>query len=98
MHCFRSFGVRTYTFNLLTSPHYEMEYRIDVVDATNDKVIGTGLITAQGLLQQQRDFLVEEKRTTKAKYTQKEIEKCCKAENGVVNYDVHRPVGPCALT
>lgn len=70
-----------------------MEYRIDVVDATNDKVIGTGLITAQGLLQQQRDFLVEEKRTTKAKYTQKEIEKCRKAENGVVNYDVHRPVG-----
>ena len=40
-----------------------MEYRIDVVDATNDKVIGTGLITAQGLLQQQRDFLVEEKRS-----------------------------------
>ena len=40
-----------------------MEYRIDVVDATNDKAIGTGLITAQGLLQQQRDFLVEEKRS-----------------------------------
>ena len=39
-----------------------MEYRIDVIDAATDKAIGTGLITAQGLLQQQRDYLVEEKR------------------------------------
>jgi hypothetical protein len=39
-----------------------MEYRIDVIDATTDKAIGTGLITTQGLLQQQRDYLVEEKR------------------------------------
>ena len=39
-----------------------MEYRIDVIDAATDKAIGTGLITTQGLLQQQRDYLVEEKR------------------------------------
>ena len=48
-----------------------MEYRIDLIDATTDKVIGTGLITAQGLLQQQRDYLIEEKRLPLLAFLQK---------------------------
>jgi hypothetical protein len=28
-----------YTFNFLTSPHYGMEYRIDVIGATTDKAM-----------------------------------------------------------
>lgn len=39
-------------------PHYGMEYRIDVVDAHTDKPIGTTLLTAQGVLQWQRDIIV----------------------------------------
>ena len=35
-----------------------MEYRIDVVDAHTDKPIGMFVLTAQGLLQQQRDNMV----------------------------------------
>lgn len=44
------------------SPHYGTEFRIELIDATTDKPIGKSLITTQGLLQQQRDYLVEEKR------------------------------------
>ena len=39
-----------------------MEYRLEVIDATTDRAVGTGFLTTQGLLQQQRDYLVEEKR------------------------------------
>ena len=43
-------------------PHYGTEFRIELIDATTEKPVGTGLITTQGMLQQQRDYLVEEKR------------------------------------
>lgn len=43
-------------------PHYGTEFRIELIDASTDKPVGTGLITTQGMLQQQRDFLIEEKR------------------------------------
>jgi hypothetical protein len=54
-------------------PHYGMEYRIDVIDATTDKAIGTGLITTQGLLQQQRDYLLEEKQLPFLSFIRKPI-------------------------
>jgi hypothetical protein len=54
-------------------PHYGMEYRIDVIDATTDKSIGAGLITTQGLLQQQRDYLLEEKRLPFLSFVRKPI-------------------------
>lgn len=50
-----------------------MEYRLDVVDATTDRVVGTGFITTQGLLQQQRDYLVEEKRVPFLSFFRKPI-------------------------
>jgi hypothetical protein len=36
-------------------PHYGMEYKLEVVDANTDKSIGSCLLSAQGLLQWQRD-------------------------------------------
>lgn len=42
-------------------PHYGTEFKIEVIDANVDKVIGSSFITTQGLLQRQRDFLIEEK-------------------------------------
>lgn len=42
--------------------HYGTEFRIECVDASTDKPIGTSLITTQSLLQQQRDYLIEEKK------------------------------------
>ena len=36
-------------------PHYGMEYKLEVVDANTDKAIGSCLLSAQGLLQWQRD-------------------------------------------
>lgn len=41
--------------------HYGTVFRIEVVDAASDKPIGTSVITTQGVLQQQRDYLIEEK-------------------------------------
>ncbi len=38
-------------------PHYGMEYKLEVVDANTDKSIGSCLLSAQGLLQWQRDDL-----------------------------------------
>jgi hypothetical protein len=55
-------------------PHYGMEYRLDVIDATTDRVVGTGLIATQGLLQQQRDYLVEEKRVPFLSFFRKPIQ------------------------
>ena len=43
------------------SKDYGTVFRIDVVDATTDKPIGTTVVTTQGVLQEQRDFLIEEK-------------------------------------
>ena len=37
------------------SPHYGTEYRIEVIDANTDQVVGTALFPAQSLLQWQRD-------------------------------------------
>jgi len=48
--------------NILHRPHYGTEFRVELIDATTDKPVGTCLLTTQGLAQQQRDFLVEEKR------------------------------------
>ncbi len=36
-------------------PHYGMEYKLEVVDANTDKPIGSCLLSAQGVLQWQRD-------------------------------------------
>ena len=41
-------------------PHYGMEYRVDVVDAYSNKAVGTMLVTAQSLLQLQRDRCIVE--------------------------------------
>jgi len=40
-------------------PHYGAEYRLEVFDAYNNKPVGTTLLTAQALLQLQRDSLIE---------------------------------------
>lgn len=41
----------------LDVPHYSIEYKLEVVDANTDKPIGSCLLSAQGLLQSQRDEL-----------------------------------------
>jgi hypothetical protein len=41
-------------------PHYGTELRIEVVDGATDKPVGVTLLTTQSLLQEQRDFLVEQ--------------------------------------
>eukprot|EP00804_Cyclotella_cryptica_P009305 CCRYP_008976-RA/>CCRYP_008976-RA protein AED:0.07 eAED:0.07 QI:1632/1/1/1/1/0.75/4/1949/1546 len=38
--------------------HYGMEYKLEVVDANTDKAVGSCLLSAQGLLQWQRDDLL----------------------------------------
>jgi hypothetical protein len=43
------------------SPHYGSGFRIELVDAATDKTFGTGILTTQSLLQEQRDFLIEER-------------------------------------
>lgn len=50
------------SLDILRRPHYGTEFRVELIDATTDKPVGTCLLTTQGLAQQQRDFLVEEKR------------------------------------
>ena len=55
--------MRNLTFHLtiflssffVCSPHYGTEYRIEVIDANTDQVVGTALFPAQSLLQWQRD-------------------------------------------
>jgi hypothetical protein len=49
------------TFLLCSRKHYGTVFRIDVIDATTDKAIGSSIVTTQGILQRQRDFLIEEK-------------------------------------
>lgn len=39
-------------------PHYGAEFRIEVVDASTEKPVGTSLVTTQSLLQRQRDAFV----------------------------------------
>lgn len=41
-------------------PHYGMEYRVDVIDACSNNTVGTVLLTAQSLLQLQRDQRIEQ--------------------------------------
>jgi hypothetical protein len=43
-------------------PHYGTEFKIECIDAVTDKPIGSGLITTQGTLQEQRDYLIEEQK------------------------------------
>lgn len=52
----------TKVFPLFRRTHYGTEFRIELVDASTERVMGTCLITTQGLLQSQRDYLVEEMR------------------------------------
>jgi C2 domain len=40
-------------------PHYGMEYRIDVIDASNNTTLGTIIYTAQSLLQLERDRCIQ---------------------------------------
>jgi len=40
-------------------PHYGTEFRIELVDATSDKPVGSSLVTTQTLLQRQRDAVVK---------------------------------------
>jgi len=42
-------------------PHYGMEYKLEVLDANTDKPIGSCLLSAQGLLQWQRDGMLAKK-------------------------------------
>ena len=49
-----------FSMQLPNSPHYGMEYRIEVIDATTDNPTGTTLLTTQGLLQDQRDSIIAE--------------------------------------
>ena len=39
-------------------PHYGAEYKLEVVDANTDSPVGTALLSAQGLLQSQRDGML----------------------------------------
>ena len=39
-------------------PHFGMEYKVEVVDANTDRPVGSCLLSAQGLLQWQRDDLL----------------------------------------
>ena len=39
-------------------PHYGAEYKLEVVDANTDSPVGTALLSAQGLLQGQRDRML----------------------------------------
>ena len=41
-------------------PHYGTEFRIEVVDASTEAIIGTTLLTTHGLLQDQRDLVVSQ--------------------------------------
>ena len=49
---------------ILNVPDYSMEYRIELVDASSEKSVGSSLLTAQSLLQQQRDELIAEQGVT----------------------------------
>ena len=40
--------------------HYGVEFRLDLVDASTDIAVGSALLTTQGLLQDQRDIVVNE--------------------------------------
>jgi C2 domain len=40
-------------------PHYGVQFRIDVVEANTDSIVGSSLLTTQGLLQEQRDSFIE---------------------------------------
>jgi len=42
-------------------PHYGMEYKLEVIDANTDRPIGSCLLSAQGLLQWQRDEVLAKK-------------------------------------
>ena len=46
---------------ILNVPDYAMEYRLELVDASSEKPIGSTLLTAQSLLQLQRDEMIAEK-------------------------------------
>jgi hypothetical protein len=39
--------------------HYGEEFKVELIEANSDSVVGTGLLSAQMILQQQRDHLVE---------------------------------------
>lgn len=43
------------------SPHYGVEFRLDVVDASTDTVVGTTTLTTHRLLQDQRDHVLGSK-------------------------------------
>ena len=45
---------------VLNVPHYASEFRIELVDATDDQPIGFFLLTAQMLLQEQRDDAIKQ--------------------------------------
>ena len=40
--------------------HYGMEFKLELIDANSDEAVGIALITAQGLLQEQRDRLLND--------------------------------------
>mmetsp|Transcript_21844 Transcript_21844/g.47472 ORF Transcript_21844/g.47472 Transcript_21844/m.47472 type:complete len:2018 (+) Transcript_21844:77-6130(+) len=42
-------------------PHYGMEYKLEVIDGSTEKPIGSCLLSAQGLLQWQRDDMLAKK-------------------------------------
>lgn len=44
----------------LSIPDYGMEFRIDLIDAISDKPIGSTLLSAQAILQRQRDFFMRQ--------------------------------------
>lgn len=48
-------------FRCLYRPHYGAEYRIELINAANDECIGACVLPTQALLQQQRDYLIEER-------------------------------------
>lgn len=52
------------TVDLFSRAHYGTEFKIEVVDASTDKTIGTKLLTTQGLLQWQRDILAQQRAVT----------------------------------
>lgn len=41
-------------------PHYGVEFRVEVVDSATDEPVGATVLTTQSLLQEQRDFVVEQ--------------------------------------
>jgi hypothetical protein len=61
-HTLQNTGMPNFQSSEMNFPisHYGVQFRIDVVEADTDSIVGSALLTTQGLLQEQRDMYIEE--------------------------------------